>query len=161
MEVINEAEAKNRHTDYQCVIVSKGRKTNRGQEANKVYMHPYLFIDFAMWINPTFKYEVIKFVYDELIKNRHEAGDNYLRLSGSASMFPNVDYKLIAKGLNHIVFGKHYKGIRDNASEQKLKELYELEEKLVFAIDMGLIKNFGQLIQTMRDMWAKTWNPIS
>lgn len=30
------------------------------------WMHPILFIDFAMWINPSFKYDVLKFVYDEM-----------------------------------------------------------------------------------------------
>ena len=32
------------------------------------WMHPLLFIDFAMWLNPSFKVKVLKFVYDELIK---------------------------------------------------------------------------------------------
>src|SRR5690606_5983779 len=32
------------------------------------WMHPYLFIDFAMWLNPAFKLQVIKFVYDQLIE---------------------------------------------------------------------------------------------
>ena len=30
-----------------------------------------------MWLNPKFKVQVLKFVYDELIKQRHDAGDNY------------------------------------------------------------------------------------
>ena len=30
-----------------------------------------------MWLNPKFKVKVLKFVYDELIKYRHDAGDNY------------------------------------------------------------------------------------
>lgn len=38
-------------------------------------MHPMLFIDFAMWINPEFKYDVIKFVHDEMIRYRNEAGE--------------------------------------------------------------------------------------
>lgn len=36
-------------------------------------MHPLLFIDFAMWLNPAFKVKVLKFVYDELIKFRNLA----------------------------------------------------------------------------------------
>jgi hypothetical protein len=44
-------------------------------------MHPFLFIDFAMWINPKFKYEVIKFVYDRLIQYRNDAGDAYKEMA--------------------------------------------------------------------------------
>ena len=36
------------------------------------WMHPLLFIDFAMWINPAFKIKVLKFVYDELLKYRND-----------------------------------------------------------------------------------------
>src|SRR5690606_15811952 len=56
--------------------------STRGKNGG-TWMHPYLFIDFAMWVNPKFKVQVIKFVYDELIKYRHNAGDNYKLLSES------------------------------------------------------------------------------
>ena len=36
----------------------------RGKYNGGTWMHPMLFIDFAMWINPSFKYDVLKFVYD-------------------------------------------------------------------------------------------------
>ena len=50
-------------------------------------MHPFLFIDFAMWLNVEFKYEVIKFVYDQLIQYRIEAGDTYREMAaGIASI---------------------------------------------------------------------------
>ena len=47
------------------------------------WMHPLLFIDFAMWINPTFKLQVLKFVYDEMIKYRCLAGDAYIKMTKS------------------------------------------------------------------------------
>lgn len=51
-------------------------RANKGDNAG-TWMHPLLFIDFAMWINPSFKYDVLKFVYDEMIKFRNLAGDAY------------------------------------------------------------------------------------
>ncbi|MBC7407182.1 MAG: KilA-N domain-containing protein [Arcicella sp.] len=36
-------------------------KANKGVNAG-TWMHPILFIDFAMWINPKFKVKVLKFV---------------------------------------------------------------------------------------------------
>ena len=52
--------------DFKVVIRVKGKTTKNGRVADKVYFHPFLFIDFCMWLNPTFKLQVIKFVYDEL-----------------------------------------------------------------------------------------------
>jgi len=41
------------------------------------WMHPKLFIDFAMWISVEFKSKVIDWVLDGLIKTRNDAGDYY------------------------------------------------------------------------------------
>lgn len=117
------------------------------------WMHPYLFIDFAMWLNPKFKLEVIKFVYDQLIETRHDAGINFNRLTKSVRGFKGVDYPTIAKGLNWIVFGVHEKNIRNTADQSKLNELTELQKQLSFAIDMGYIKSFNQLLKEMRKLY--------
>ena len=53
-------------------VFIKSRGRNGG-----TWMHPFLFMDFAMWLNTDFKYEVVKFVYDQLIAYRNEAGDTY------------------------------------------------------------------------------------
>ena len=41
------------------------------------WMHPKLFIDFAMWVSVEFKSRVIDYVLDGLIMSRHDAGDYY------------------------------------------------------------------------------------
>lgn len=41
------------------------------------WMHPHIFIDFAMWVSIEFKSMAIKWILDGLIKSRHEAGDYY------------------------------------------------------------------------------------
>lgn len=57
-------------------IYTKHRGINGG-----TWRTPLLFIDFAMWLNPTFKVKVLKFVYDELIKYRNDAGNAYRETS--------------------------------------------------------------------------------
>ena len=47
---------------------------SRGKNGG-TWMHPILFVKFAMWLIPQFEVKVIKFVYDEMIKYRNEAGD--------------------------------------------------------------------------------------
>lgn len=138
-----------------CTV--RKRKGMAGRPINEVWMHPYLFIDFAMWLNPKFKVQVIKFVYDELIKLRCDAGDNYKLLSASASIFPDVDYARIGKGLNYIVFGKHYDNIRQTATNEQLKELNKVQEQLAFSVDMGLVTSFQGLITVMQNMYTKKW----
>jgi hypothetical protein len=146
---------KNATIDFQAVIISKGRLTSRGFTQDKVYMHPYLFIKFALWLNPKFEYQVIKFVYDELIKNRHLAGDNHNKLMSSIQMLGYIDYAHICKGLNYIVFNNHYKNIRNDATEEQLSELHILEDKLSFAIEMGYIRSYQELIENMREIYNR------
>ena len=59
------------------------------------WMHPLLFIDFAMWINPTFKYHVLKFVYDQLIEFRHYSGDSYKKMCDA--LYPIVGKEVFAR----------------------------------------------------------------
>lgn len=117
------------------------------------WMHPFLFIKFAMWINPEFELEVIKFVYDQLIEFRHNAGDMYKGLTNSLTKFNNVSFSQVAKALNWIVFDKHENGIRQKSNQKQLKELTDIQKKLSFAIDMGYIKSYNQLIDEMRKLY--------
>jgi len=56
--------------------------TERGKNGG-TWMHPKLFIDFAMWVSVEFKSVVIDYVLDGLIKSRHDAGDYYNEMSAA------------------------------------------------------------------------------
>ena len=124
----------------------------RGKQGG-TWMHPVLFVKFAMWINPRFEYFVIRFVYDQLIEYRHSAGDQYRGLARSMTMFESVDYAKVAKALNYIVFGIHHQDLRQSASQKQLKTLTNLQEKLAFAINMGYIKSYDELMSEMRRIY--------
>jgi len=132
-------------------IVSVSRGGNNKNQGT--WMHPLLFIDFAMWLNPSFKLQVLKFVYDQLIGNRKLAGNNYNLLSASGVKLKGYNFSEIAVAMQWIVFGTKGKNLRQSATEVQLKELYELEQKLSFAIDMGYIKSYDQLLSEMRKIW--------
>lgn len=136
--------------NLQSVILVKGRNTKNGRTKDQVWMHPYLFIKFAMWINPKFELQVIKFVYDELIKNRHLAGDNYNVLTSAIATLPNADYREIANAINWIVFNRIGKNLRQSATQEELKELSDVEHSVAFAINMGFVKDNQQLIMLLR-----------
>lgn len=139
----------NLHTQDSAYLKSKAsRGVNSG-----TWMTPILFIKFAMWLNSKFEIQVIKFVYDNLMAFRNDAGDNYLGLTNAVQRLNNCDYSQLAKGLNWIVFNRHESGIRQTATQEQLKELNELQKKLAFAVDMGYIKSFDELINEMRRIW--------
>lgn len=124
-----------------------------------------LFIDFAMWINPSFKYDVIKFVYDEMICYRNEAGDAYKEL-GSAVMgivpkdFMPKAMQKIGEALNWIVFGDHERMLRNkHGDEVKQRELWQLEKKVADLINEGFIRTYDILIDYLRVMYQKKHTP--
>ena len=139
--------------DYQPLIKIKGRNSKNGRIPDRVWMTPLLFIDFAMWINPSFKYDVLKFVYDQLIEYRHSAGDNYNVLTTSIAKLIDCDYVSVAKAIQWIVFNKTGKELRQHANQSQLKEISEIENKIAFMIDMGFVNNNAQLMNALRKMY--------
>lgn len=156
---------KSDHGDFQAIKEVKGRMTKNGKTKDQVWMHPYLFIKFAMWINPRFEVKVIKFVYDQLIEYRNEAGNAYREMSSAVASlvdksFIPVAIQNVAKAVNHIVYGTHESEIRNKqAEETKMRELFELEKDVAKSINRGLIKTYDNLIIYLRDVWREKWQP--
>lgn len=136
-----------------------GAYSTTGARENKVVMcDPYVWVLVALELNPEIFGTVINWLSDTLILNRIEAGSRYNSLSRAASKFPDVDYAHLAQGLNYIVFNKHETTIREKATKEQLKELEEVQGKLSFAIDMGFITSFDQLMNEMRKMYNLKYN---
>jgi hypothetical protein len=126
-------------------VAKKAIEVTKGGRAQGTWMHPYMFIDFAMWLSPEFKYNTIKWVYDNLIKYRIESGDNYSLMSSALNrryneMFgkdaPQSFYQLEAKRIKHLV------GIPEDAdwnicSEEQLALRNELELANIISFEMG------------------------
>jgi antitoxin component of MazEF toxin-antitoxin module len=142
-------------------VTSKARADRGGG----TWMHPIMFIDFAMWLNPAFKVKVIKFVYDQMLKYRNDAGDAYKELSSSIKMIvPNTfmpqAMRKIGEALNYVVFNEHETMLRNKkGSEESMRELFELERRLAENINDGLIKDFEQAITFLRRRYANKYYP--
>lgn len=132
------------------------RTTGRGTDKT-VYCNAYLWVLLAMELNPELYATVIFWLTDKLILNRIEAGAFYKELSSAIYKW-NPDYAVIAKWLNHIIFGKHETGIRNSATQEKLKELRDLEAKLAFAINMGYITSEESLVKELRKIYKTKYN---
>lgn len=72
-EFIKELNAK--YNTNSC-IKSRGR-------GSSTWVHPLLFIDIALAINPKLKIEVYEWLFDNLIKYRNESGVSYKKMCGA------------------------------------------------------------------------------
>lgn len=136
--------------------------TTRGKTGG-TWMHPFLFIDFSMWLNAEFKYEVIKFVHDQLIEYRNEAGDSYRTMTSALSKI--VDRPLlvdsirdIARAINYVIFNNHEPLLRNKqADEGCMRELCELQKDIAKLVDFGFIKTIESLKVHLRERWSNKW----
>ena len=136
--------------------------STRGKNGG-TWVHPILFIDFCMWINPTFKYDVIKFVYDEMIKFRNLAGDAYPEMCKAVhSIIPESIFRekivALAKSLNIIVYGKHENQMRNKVGDaSKIKELYELQKQIAQWINLGMVNSYEQLKTVLTKLYYQKY----
>lgn len=129
------------------------------------WMHPLLFIDFAMWLNPTFKVKVLKFVYDQLIQYRIEAGDSYREMTAQIASISKkneipANITNAAKAINIIVYGSHERQMRNkHAEEQSMRELVKMQIKVTELIKEGFIKSYDSLLDYLRKTWTEKYQP--
>lgn len=131
------------------ILPSDLYETKRGR-GGCTWMHPYLFVKFAMWLSPKFEVQVIKWVYDNLIDFRNQAGDYYKELCSAimnryTQYFSEKPSPLIfsneAKFLNSLVVGE-FKGLERNELNEKQLDLLNNLQKL--DIDM-IERGFGKI----------------
>lgn len=128
-------------------------------------MHPLLFLDFAMWLNPSFKVKVLKFVADQMLKYRNDAGDAYRKMANSvqkivSSSFMPVAISNLSKAINYVVFGSHETMMRNKVGEEsKQQELFSLEVKLSDLIEDEFIKSYDELMNYLRKKWSEKYTP--
>ncbi len=124
IEFINELERK---YGEKVIVSTKGRN-------GQIWVHPLLFIDIALAINPTLKIEVYEWLFDNLIKFRNDSGDSYKEMSaalyvryGNAREFPSFIQEVALQI-------KTACGVTDwqSASEQQLKQ----RDKMHYAIKL-------------------------
>lgn len=111
-------------------------ETSRGR-GGATWMHPYLFVKFCFWLSPQFEVKVIKWVYDNLIDFRHDAGDFYKEMCKAIAETyhewygKNPDPLIFIKEahlLNFLVFGSQNGKQRNDATEFQLMLMNRLQK---------------------------------
>lgn len=155
-EFVKVLSAKENILENKVYIASRGK--NGG-----TWMHPLLFVDFAMWLNPEFKYDVLSFVRDKMIEYRDKAGDAYKKLSNEILKITNKDFMSLVMtrvsiALNYVVFGQHYKDVRnDFGTEDRMNELYDLEIKVASLLEDGFLNSIQDVINYLRRKYKQKY----
>ena len=111
--------------------IEKPMLSGRGKGGG-TWMHPKLFIDFAMWVSVEFKSKVIDYVLDGLINSRNDAGDYYKEM-GIAILEEYVDVK--GKKPSPFVYINEANMLKDVAGiENSRNELTEKELNLLTSL---------------------------
>lgn len=154
-------EEENLHTQNSVYVKSKARSDRGGG----TWMHPILFVKFAMWLNPRFEVQVIKFVYDQMLKYRNDAGDAYKELGTSigkivSKKFMPVAMCKVAKAINYVVFGKHEHEMRNKqGEEEKQYELFNMERQVAMLINDGFLRSYDHVIEYLRKKYVEKYLP--
>jgi hypothetical protein len=128
-------------------IKKKAYEKTRGRNGG-TWLHPYLFLDFAMWLSPEFKYQAIRWIYDNLIKIRVKSGDNFKKMCKAIAKNyynkfdkepPQEVYKAEAREIKRLV------GLQDNqdwneATEKQLKLRDKLQKANTKVHLRGMLK---------------------
>lgn len=137
---------------------------SRGKNGG-TWMHPLMFVDFAMWLNPVFKVKVLKFVYDQMLKYRNDAGDAYKELGKAigkivSKKFMPVAMCKVAKAINYVVFNEHEHEMRNkHGEESKQYELFNMERQVAMLINDGFIHSYDQVIEYLRKKYSEKYLP--
>jgi len=135
----------------------KAYTAKRGKYGN-TWMHPFLWLDFVMWLDAGFKLQAVKFIYDKLISLRIQTGDEYRSMCKALQNRYLTDYdkkpdSIVfvreANYLNHLVFGTVEGQLRNLATEDQLGLMSRLQKANTKLINRGIPreKRFRKLNQ--------------
>lgn len=139
IEFINEL--KNQNPNEEILRSSKGRK-------GTTWMHPFLFLDLALSINPTFKVEVYSWIFDQLIKYRNDSGDSFKRMTGALWEVNSnkYDFKKMITKISMTI--KEEVGVEcwEKATESQLKYRDTIHDSIATLAD--IIRDIDLLVET-------------
>lgn len=131
----------------ETLVLEKDLYTTTRGKYGGTFMHPYLFVKFAMWLSPDFEVKVIKWVYDNLIDFRNQSGDHYLEMRQAiydryVEFFDKKPNPLVfikeANYINKLVYGEYKGKKRNTSSEDELDMLNKLQKANIKLIKEGI-----------------------
>jgi hypothetical protein len=129
-------------------------KTSRANKNVTVSCNPYIWVMFAMELNPMIYAKVVMWLGDTLVFDRIEACDEYKPMNKALKkIIEEPDYRKYAVAINKRVFGKHETGMRNLASSSELKLLTKIEQFITQSIEVGVLTTEEQLMKVINNLY--------
>lgn len=120
--------------------ISEAYETKKGKGGG-TWVHQLILIDIAMWLSPSFKYEAMRWLNDNLIENRDLSGDSYKVMTSSIISYYGDD---IAKA--GVTIPKLAKAIKtslkvddwNKANEKQLFYRNEIQKNISLMLKAGV-----------------------
>ena len=122
-------------------INGRGRKPigdEKNSEKTTTWVHPLLFLDIALWLDPKMKVEVYEWLLDNLLLFRNDSGDSFKKMCGALYVHAknkNMFQQNIKQVANLIKLECDVKDW-NSATEKQLKLRDKIHEFIAFACDM-------------------------
>lgn len=115
------------------------------------WVHPLLFIDIALSIDPKIKVGVYRWLQDELVKYRNDSGDSYKKMVGS--LFDRTTDKVrFSKSIQEIAsYIKKRLGVEDwnKATEEQLKLRDKIHDNITLL--SSVLRDVKQIVRVSID----------
>jgi len=122
------------------------------------WMHPLVFVDFAMWVSSEFKYFAMQWLSDELLKNRDESGESYKKMASAVSIYMGDDLARAGTAIPKIARAiKNNLCVEDwnNTTEENLKKRDEIQKNISILLKAGVEINKACITSIQEVMSAK------
>lgn len=129
------------------VLISKSGKGRN----SATWVHPLLFIDIALAVDPKFKISVYQWLYDELLKYRNSSGDSYKKMMGALYDKTNdkARFHLLVKEIAVHIKQKLKVDDWNKSTEEQLKKRDKIHENIVLLSDV--LRDVNQIVRLAVD----------
>lgn len=131
--------------------------TKRGKDNAGVWMNDYLYTDYALWLSPELKVEVLTWLTDNLLYTRNESGTTYMQMKAALvahfydkqgmTTVPGI-YGEPSKAICVRVFG-HYDDTINQwnfATKAQLQQRIDLMNRIVTMLEFGNFESVEAMI---------------
>jgi len=126
--------------------ITQVKSAGRGRTAT-TWAHPVVALDFALWLSPSLKYEVYRWMLDQLLLRRMESSDSFKEMNKALDTRYNIGskywfYTNTAEAIKRAI------GVGDwnYASEEQLTLRDKIQEKIIMLCEEHTSMPFDALI---------------
>lgn len=112
------------------------KTSNKGRNG-EIWIHPLIFIDLALWLNPKLKIEVYEWLFDNLLMYRNDSGDSFKKMCGALLIRANkTDFVSNIQKLCKLIQVECGVSDWNNATQEQLRLRDRIHENIALLADV-------------------------